>query len=261
MTPKQRIALQADWWPAACRAQGWKVSDRDLRLLVCAWSVSLINPSQIELLEAIHSDRQPARWLASTNDLDNREDVDRVKACLGMLADNLKQTAEVGRPEIGRARRLRDVVRDQIKCLALFQERPRAYVAAIINDKFNHGQRLHPVTIRDLTADLVNNRPQSSQLDQLVMTLGRIVNQKRNENIFAPAWKHLERAEALTIHEMKIVAGAWCDCAQCQGRRTIPFRQPVEPENWADFDCELEPASCADSELGPDITVEAECPF
>ena len=96
MTTKQSIALHADWWPAACRAQGWKVADRELRLRVCMWAVSLTNPSQQTLVEAIKSDRQPERWLESTNDLDNAADVDRVKACLGMLADDLKQIQTAG---------------------------------------------------------------------------------------------------------------------------------------------------------------------
>lgn len=274
MTPRQRIALQADWWPAACRTQGWKTGDRNLRLRVCMWAVSLVNPTQLELLDAIISDRVPARWLASTNDLDSKEDVDRVKACLGMLADKLKETGEVGRPEIGRARRLRDVIRDQIKCLALYHPRPRAYVAEIIDDKFNSWRQFGPpLTIKDLTDDLIvrkdkkTGKPKEipSQLDQLVMRLAAVVNQKRNENVLMPAYAHLQRPRPLTIHDMKIAAKVPCTCAECGRRRAhglIPaLLPPGEAENWSDFDPELEPATMADPELGVDAGFNENNPF
>lgn len=270
MTERQRIALQADWWPAACRAQGWKVGDRELRLRVCAWAVSLDNPSALELLAAINGDGQPARWLESTNDLDNKKDVDRVKACLGMLADNLKLTAEVGQPQFGRARRLRDVIRDQIKCLALYVPRPRAYVAEIINDKFNSWRKYGPpVGIKDLTdAPIYRTDKKSgavkelpSQLDQLVMRVSAVLNQKRNENKLVPAWAHIQGTEPLTIHEMKLTAGVRCDCAVCRKRGLWALVPPLAEENWEDFDPELEPAFAADCELGDGNGGEAEHPF
>jgi len=245
MTPKQRIALQADWWPAACRAQGWKTGDRDLRLRVCMWAVSLKNPSQLSLLEAIRSDAQPERWLESTNDLDNSGDVDRVKACLGMLADKMKETGEVGQPQIGRARRLRDVIRSHIKCLALFHPRPRAYVAEIINDKFNSWRKYGPkLGIRDLTDDEIITKAGKqipSQLDQLVMRVAAVVNQKRNENVLVPAYRHLQGPLPLTIHGMKMAAGIWCNCSACGKQKNAPFLPPIPAEeNWTDFDPELE---------------------
>jgi hypothetical protein len=91
MTTRQRIALQTDWWPAACRAQGWNASDRALRLRVCAWAVCLTQPTQLELLEAIRSGRAPARQLASTNELDSTDDVDAVRYGLALLADGVVQ--------------------------------------------------------------------------------------------------------------------------------------------------------------------------
>ena len=133
----------------------------------------------VAVLDAINSDRTPVRELESTNDLDNGTDVDRVKACLGMLADKMKETGEVGHPEIGRARRLRDAIRDQIKCLGVYIPKPRAFVAEIINDKFNRGRRSEILTIRDLTDDpiiLRDGREIPSQLDQLVYTLGACLN-------------------------------------------------------------------------------------
>jgi len=264
MTPRQRITLQADWWPAACRAQGWKVSDRDLRLRVCAWAVNLQNPTQLELLEAINSDRTPPRQLESTNDLDNGADVDRVKACLGMLADKMKETGEVGRPEIGRARRLRDVIRDQIKCLGVYIPKPRAFVAEIINDKFNRAGRLKTLTVRDLTDDpiiLRDGREIPSQLDQLVYTLGACLNGSGKLRGGKRARLGLRVEAGDTLHEMKMKAGVRCDCATGDHRHhaLIP-PLPVE-ESWADFDPELEPAGVADCELGNGDSVEGKNPF
>lgn len=264
MTPRQRITLQADWWPSACRVQGWKVNDRELRLRVCAWAVSLENPNQHDLVEAINSDRTPPRELASTNDLDNGADVDRVKACLGMLADKMKETGEVGHPEIGRARRLRDAIRDQIKCLGVYIPKPRAFVAEIINDKFNRAGRLETLTIRDLTDDpiiLRDGREIPSQLDQLVYTLGACLNGSGKLRGGKRSRLGLRVEAGDTLHEMKIKAGVRCDCALGDHRHhaLIP-PLPVE-ENWADFDPELEPVSAADCELGSGDSVEGENPF
>jgi len=255
MTTKQRIALQADWWPAACRSQGWNEKDRDLRLRVCMWAVSLDKPSQLELLDAIKSDRTPARWLESTNDLDDKADIDRVKACLGMLADDLKKTEEVGQPQIGRARRLRDVIRDQIKCIGVYLPHPRAFVAEIINDKFNRARRVETLTVRDLTDDpiiLRDGREIPSQLDQLVMTLGACLNGSGKMRGTKRSRLGFRVAAGDTLHEMKMKAGVRCDCAECLKSGSRPLVPALE-ENWADFDPELEPASVADSELGPAV--------
>ena len=245
MTKQQRIALQSNWWPAACRAQGWKVGDRDLRLRVCSWAVTLENPTWLELLEAINSDRTPERQLTSTNDLNNKEDVDRVKACLGMLADNTQATGEVGHPEIGRARRLRDIIRDQIKCIGIYQTRPAAYVAEIVNDKFNRAKRMETLTIQDLTDDpiiLRDGREIPSQLDQLVMTLGGCLNGSGK----GKARLGFRVAAGHTLHEMKTLAGVRCDCRECGGR--IPSaavvhdvcKKAAAEEDWTDFEPEPE---------------------
>jgi hypothetical protein len=267
MTPRQRITLQADWWPSACRAQGWKTSDRDLRLRVCAWAVSLENPTQLELLEAIHSDRQPTRLLESTNDLDNKQDVDRVKACLGMLADSVKLTGEVGQPQFGSARRKRDVIRSSLKCLALFEAHPKKFLAHLVQDMFAAKMGVD-VTIKELTddggaGDFQGRQP--SDLQRLVMRLAQIVNDKRNANVLARAYAHLQGTAPLTIHEMKWTAKVFCDCAYCDGLRARG-RAPILPplpatENWSDFDPEIETANCADPELGNGETVEGENPF
>ncbi|HEV2692408.1 MAG TPA: hypothetical protein VG347_05880 [Verrucomicrobiae bacterium] len=248
MTPRQRITLQADWWPAACRVQGWNVKDRDLRMRVCMWAVSLENPTQLTLLEAINSDRQPARWLESTNDLDAKGDVDRVKACLGMLADRLRETAEVGQPQFGSARRKRDIIRAHLKCLGLYEVRPRRFLAHLVADMF--ATHLGPdVTIQELTddggmGDFKGRKP--SDLHRLLMRLAQIVNDKRKGNVLVSAYRHLQGCEPLTIHEMKLTAGVQCDCAECNKVRTGAILPPLE-ENWSDFEPEIELA-----EAGPD---------
>ena len=275
MTNNQRIALQADWWPAACRAQGWKTSDRALRLRVCAWAVSLENPTQLSLLDAINSDRTPVRELESTNDLDNKADVDRVKACLGMLADSVKLTGEVGQPQFGSARRKRDVIRSSLKCLALYHPAPRKLLAKLVGDMFERyrstGQK--PLTIRDLTDDVqiyIDRKTRlpkegPSQLERLVMRFAQIVNDARNKNVLMPAYAKLQGQVPLTIHEMKLTAGVFCDCKYCcdlraRGRAPIVPPLPVV-ENWSDFDPELEPANAADCELGNIQSEEPDQPF
>ena len=236
MSPEQIKSFQAYWWPAAARAQKWKASDRDLRLRVCSWIVSLMNPSQHELLEAINSDRLPPHRLASITDLTDEDQITAVKKCLGMLADNLAATGEVGHPEFNRARQKRNIIRGHIKCLALFEAHPKRYLAALIRDMFasKHGP---DITIKEL-AD-AGKYP--SDLQRLVMRIAQIVNDKRNQNVLVPAWAHLQGTEPMTIHEMKLTAGIRCDCAICsrldRGQLLPPI--PVE-ENWQDFDPELE---------------------
>jgi len=266
MTKSQRITLQADWWPAACRAQGWKTGDRDLRLRVCAWAVSLANPSQHDLLDAINSDREPSRRLETTSDLNNKEDIDRVKACLGMLADNVKQTGEVGQPQFGSARRKRDVIRSHLKCLAIFERHPKRFLAHLIQDMF--ALKLGPdITIKELTdvggeGDFKGRKP--SDLHRLVMRLAQIVNDKRKANVLAPAYKHLQGGIPLTIHEMKITAGVFCDCAWCSKMRALgkgPLLPPLPAvEDMRDFEPEPDLVN-ADCELGDGISAEGENPF
>jgi hypothetical protein len=101
MTDRQRTTLMADWWPAACRAQGWKPSNKPLRLR--ALSVAVSFPAGhfrnvLECLAVINSAAPLKRTLESANELDSTEDVDRVKAFCLMLADNPKAAHEVDHP-------------------------------------------------------------------------------------------------------------------------------------------------------------------
>ncbi len=228
------------------------------------WCVSLDNPSQLDLLNAIRSDQVPKRWLNSTNDLDETKDIDRVKACLLMLADRVDKQDEVGHPRIGSARRKRDIIRDLIKCIGVYHPHPRAYAAEIFNDKFNSWRRYgQPITIQDLTDEpviLKGGKEIPSQLDQLIYTLsaclngsGKLRGKKRSRLGFRVA-------AGDTLHEMKMKAGLFCDCAECAKRGLAPL-VPALDENWSDFEPELEPATCADPEPGNTPEEEPENPF
>ncbi len=116
------------------------------------------------------------RPITSANDLNKTDDFDKVKAYLGFAADDIDATTETDHPEIGRARRLRDQIADQVKCLALYRDEAEAFLAEIIKDKFRHGSRVNPITIDDLTDQPTIRRdgaPGASQLDQVLMRLAR----------------------------------------------------------------------------------------
>lgn len=202
MTKGQRITLMSDWWPAACRAQGWDKNDRDLRLRV--------------LSEAVK------RPIKSASDLDTREDIDAVKAYLGALTDNLDAAREVDDPTIGKARRLRSLILNQIvPCLSLYEPNPMGYVQTVITGLARWNTTDYPTrppTLDDLDAKpIISERRQSpSQLDQAVMTLSARLNSKRKQ-------------AGDTIHDMRLRAGLECNCAQCARQRLAAAAQPSAP--------------------------------
>jgi hypothetical protein len=126
MTDSQRMKIVCELWPAACRAQGWKVSDRERRLRVCSDAVK--------------------RPISSMTDLNNGEDIDAVFAHLRMLTDNLQGTIETEHPEIGEKRRLVKVVQDFIPLLGF------PYYTKILRDRFGHTDldQLDPEQLRTL---------------------------------------------------------------------------------------------------------------
>jgi hypothetical protein len=115
-------------------------------------------------------------------DLDSTADYDRVKAHLGMLADNVQATIETDHPEIGQARRLRAVVRRRLAELREFHSDPEALLASLTRDKFGRA-----MGVDDLSPDSTwrtdrrsgQVREGHSQLEQVLFTLTRIVSQKR----------------------------------------------------------------------------------
>lgn len=136
MTDRQRMSILADWWPRACKAQGWKVSDRDLRLDVISQAVG--------------------RPISTMHQLDNSRDVDRVKAHLLSLADDLAATVETTREDDpGLRRRLLFLIRKQSAQLG-----GEPYVMAIARDRFHLVAGVR--TLDDLSTE---------DLRQLMMTL------------------------------------------------------------------------------------------
>lgn len=205
MTEKQRITLMADLWPAACKAQGWKASDRELRLNVCSIALSFQLHSVQDFGNAFYSDAPCVRVLQSTNDIGSDQDFTRVKMLLLMLADKLQGAHEIDQPQVNKARQLRFMIEEQTKCLALYHDNAQAYVAEIIRDKFNHASRAFPPSLDDLTDDpieLRNGRRIPSQLRQLVMTLNSRLTKFR---------KAADQSEC----EMKRAAGVQCRCKEC----------------------------------------------
>lgn len=189
----------ADWWPKACAAQSWKSSDRALRMRV--------------LSEAVK------REITSANDLNSREDIDAVKAHLGMLADQVAETMETDHPEIGQARRVLANIQDfYLPCLAVYLEPPtldhaRNYALAIVKDKVKRGPGVLPLALANLS-------PQN--LEHLQMTLARTIQTKRKKS-------------GDSLHTMKIKAKVKCTCAQCEPRKRMMI--VMEPQR----DLENEP--------------------
>ena len=244
MNEKQRKAFHRYWWPPAAKALGVKASDRNAKLRACMWALEFTSPTLLDLLEAIRSDRTPKRWLASTDDLTDENEITHVKKCLGMIADDLAATGEVGRPEINKARQKRDVVRELTKCIGVYHPRPRAYVAKIVDDKFNSWRKFGPsLTIKDLTDDpifLKDGRELPSQLDQLLFTLSACLNGSGKMRGGKRSRFGFRVAAGDSLHDMKMKAGVRCDCAACSKAGGPPILPPLPEENWADFEPELE---------------------
>jgi hypothetical protein len=163
MTSKQRIAILADWWPRACEAQNWRKDDREKRLAVVSQAVG--------------------REITSFNDLNNSSDIDRVKAHLGFLCDNVKATIEtLPAPQVelsagqgsqfktdtaGYRRRLFWLIRQHGR--ALSPTAPEHYILSIAADRFHLVAGLR--TLEDLT---------TPQLHQLMITLNARRHKKQS---------------------------------------------------------------------------------
>ena len=145
MTSKQRIAILADWWPRACEVQGWRKDDRPKRLEVVSEAVG--------------------RQITSFNDLDNAVDIDKVKAHLGMLAEDLDATAELtpSGADYGYRRRVYWLIRKHARPLG-----GEPYILQLARDRFHLAAGFR--TIEDLT---------TQQLHQLMMTLNARSHSKR----------------------------------------------------------------------------------
>lgn len=150
MTKQQRITLMADWWPKACEAQKWKASDRELRLRV--------------LSEAV---RRP---LKSATDLNTTSDIDKVKAHLLTLADNVEKAAE--QEHEGAARRTMHNVRLLLAELEDLHPEPGTYVMTIIRGITSGRYGVSGVEDLHTGPRLVEGQPKKiSELEQFHLTL------------------------------------------------------------------------------------------
>lgn len=106
MTPKQRIHLMSDLWPAAARANGWDIHDRTQRLAI------------INQVLARHPQPARRRTVESANELDSNTDYTLVKNRFLMLADSLPGAHEDGDLTPNAIRQHREVIRRLVKQLA-----------------------------------------------------------------------------------------------------------------------------------------------
>jgi hypothetical protein len=150
VTTKQRIAILADWWPAACQAQHWDPKDRPLRLQTISQAIG--------------------RTIYTMADLDNAADIDQVKAYLKLLADDLDGAHESGNPDPGERRRLLWLIRRHSAALAIGdRQSAMSYALALARDKYHITEGFS--VLEDLSTE---------QLRQLMMTLwARLVSQRR----------------------------------------------------------------------------------
>ena len=287
MNDKQRRAMMKYWWPQACRAQGWRANDRNLRLRVLSLAVTFTFADVLEFRDALEAydkirhlpvgDGRRFRHLESAGELNETTDIDAVKNLLLMLNDSLKAADEHDKPEIGQGRRHRNVIEEKILCLSQYPlDKPmglagaRAFCQEILNDKFNRGRQHQHLALED-----VDDRPRfvedkktgkliekPSQKEMLLYTLneclhgsGKEVNGKKKRLGFRVAAGH-------SVHDMLTNVKLPCACRKCTraalaAQMPAGIIQPVSPiiePAAVELDPELEPAAVADPELGESYT-------
>jgi hypothetical protein len=198
MSERQRIWFMADIWPATCKAQGWNKTDSEKRYDLFARVLGHIPRHARTLAAGRH---------ISFNDFD-QPDFDAVKAECLALADNLKGAVETVRPDYGEERRLRHQIAQLQKCLALYIERPDAYLRPILAAKFKGRTSIDDLSAVPVLKDAVGRGSRRahvgpSELARALMALRTVVQQKRN-------------AAGHSVHEMNLLAGIPCPCKQCQ---------------------------------------------
>lgn len=230
MTTPQRVKLMAELWPNACAVQGWNEKDREKRLDV------------INDILAQHPRPERRRAVSSTNDLDSDTDYTLVKTRLLMLADNLKAAGEDGKLIPNAIRTRREVIRRQVKCLALYLVAPTAvrqdsrrlaqkYALEIIRDAANRAG-YEPVCFEEAKFEKVLCALEFPALDRLVKTLNNRLHFKGTKTR-EPGYR--VRA-GHTLHDMLTGAGLRCACKQCCLRRApAPVEEPV-PAGIEEYD-------------------------
>lgn len=183
MTKAQRYTLLIDHrqhvslWTRACRANNWDKNDRALRLEILSKAVG--------------------RPIASTSELNSTDDTDRVFAFLKSAADDLTATRDMDDPDAGRKRRLVHKIREVEAALVNYPidqpmgaEGVRRLVRSLCADIGNKGRsvRVEIKDVEDLSAKPITFtragkfRKIPSQLDQLLVTLNRMLGKHKKES-------------------------------------------------------------------------------
>lgn len=193
---KDQHGLYLRLWGKACIAQGWTTAKGLTSIQIDAKRKeqhAIVFGSPI-----------------SAKQINPRGMFDDIKAHFLMLTDNIKGTIETDHAEIGEARRLRKLIEEHLKCLALYHPDPEAYLTAILLDKFRG------VTDLDSLSAKRSYLERPSQLEQVVWTLNRCINGKEG----------LRNQAGHSLHDMRTRAGLECDCTLCINRRKFNA-QPV----------------------------------
>jgi hypothetical protein len=249
MTQAQRFMLFIDdakrghisLFTQACRAQGWDAKDRRIRLRVFGVAVSFPKGHFKTILDALReiTNGEPLkREITSASQLDNREDVDQVKALCLFLAGDLTGAQEMDNHE-GSARRTRHVVvTERLRCLALYPlEEPMGMAGAhallekLLRDFVNKGRKFETVTLEDLSDEPQFYRRKGSsdlhegpsQLQRVIMRLDGLLNTNKKPN--GPQGYRVKAGHSL--HDMKIAAGVRCDCSPCCKKRRGALTSPI----------------------------------
>lgn len=162
---------------------------------------------------------------------------------ISLRGDNVQAAIESEDQTINKAVRLRYVILEElVPCLELYVSDVRRYLQEILDDR-NRWWRIYrngrAITLLDLDAKPIrrrDGRSMPSQLDQVRMTLQARLNTLRAKS-------------KDTIHDMKLRAQVKCDCRHCGG--CVPS---IIPETILNLPTDK-------PELGPEIPVEADCPF
>lgn len=212
--------VKAFWsmWAKACRKQGWT---REAGL-----SAGEIDGRRKELIARC--------GFSSLTKVDRVDGFTKVKnELLILISDNtnLKAAAEVDDPTLNQARNFKHVILNELlPCLALYEEDVPAYLTTVMEGKnrwWKIDQPACDITLEDLDAKPIIRRVKTpagewvakefaSTLEQLLMTLNARLHSKR-------------RAAGHTIHDMKLAAKVFCDCARCKKARLRAAMIPPLP--------------------------------
>lgn len=216
-------------WSSACQAQGWTSANN--------WTPSQVENERHALLLRAGFD--------SLTKVDKGAGFDRVLAELRALQDDVARTIEVDDSNIGRARRLRHVIRHELlPCLALYIEHPEDYIASIVTSliRWTKTDRpTRPPTLDDLTADPIlqrkppcyESRRGPSQLDQVIMTISQRLCDKRRE-------------AGHSIHAMHMLSHTKCTCRPCRAaaqKSKSETAPKFQPQPHTENSPELDPAN------------------